>query len=113
MIQQTLDWLKLFIKDKGGVFILGGLIGGGIGFAYYKSEKIIKEYVVERNTELKQDLLECKRGRETDKQDFLNNMREVWYFSEQLKGGFKEAEISNRKEAENKAEVLKTLNKPR
>lgn len=106
-IQGFLDWAKVFIKDKGGVLIAGFLIGGGIGFSYYKSEKRVKEYVELRNSQLEQDLKECKIGRETDKDDFLNNMKDVWFFSEQLKNGFQVAETQSRQQADEKSKKLK------
>lgn len=107
-VQKFLDWVKVFIRDKGGVLITGFFIGLGIGYSFYKSEKRIKEYVENDNAQLQLVITQCEKGRRADKEDFLKNMKDLWYFSEQLKSGFKDVEKESREIAEKKESILAT-----
>lgn len=107
-VQKFLDWAKIFVRDKGGVLIAGFFIGISIGYSFYKSEKRIKEYVETTNRQLQLSIDQCQAGRIADKEDFLNNMREVWHFSEQLKNGFKDIEKESREIIEKKESMLTT-----
>lgn len=108
-IRESLDWLKVFIKDKGGVFILGAFMGVAPMFAFYKSEQKMNKYLEQQTADLKNQVTDCEKRRDTDKDDFLKNMRDVWQFSEQLKNGFQEAEKINREAVDSKTDRLKQL----
>lgn len=105
--KEVLDYLKSLIKDKGGTFALGIIISGGIGLAYYKSEKRVKEYVEADNKRLQLELQECKEGRKTDKQEFFGSFKEVYNFTRELRTDYNEAEEISRKSAEEKNKNLK------
>lgn len=109
VIQAFLDWLKEFMKDKGGILITGTVLGYGIGYTYYLSEKRVKEYVEQENVKLKQEIVLCEEGRENDKKQFLTNMRDIWQFSEQMKNGFKAEETHTRQEVDDKKKTINSL----
>lgn len=109
VITTLLDWVKVQVKDKAGAFVLGILIGGAVVYSFYVSEKRVKEYVETENNRLKQDVINCTEDRKKDKEGFLQQMKELYYFQEQLKNGFQEVEHQSRTLATERKETLNNL----
>lgn len=109
VVTTLLDWVKVQVKDKAGVFVLGILIGGAVVYSFYVSEKRVREYVESENSKLKQDVITCEENRRTDRENFLQQMKDLYYFQEQLKNGFQEVEHQSRNLATEKEETLNNL----
>lgn len=109
VVTTLLDWVKVQVKDKAGVFVLGILIGGAVIYSFYVSERRVREYVESENSKLKQDISTCAEDRRTDRENFLQQMKDLYYFQEQLKNGFQEVEHQSRTLATEKKETLNRL----
>lgn len=109
-ITSLLDWVKVQVKDKAGVFVLGILIGGAVVYSFYYSEKTVRQYVEKENEKLSKDVYVCAEERKKDRENFLYQMKEFYHFQEQMKNGFKEVENQSRALADEKKKKLNELN---
>lgn len=108
-IREIVDYILTLLKDKGGTFIVGTVIGGGLGFSFYDAERTVRGYAESENKRLTKELVDCREGREKDRDGFFDTVREFYEFSESLRSGYKKAEINSREAAAEKEEKLKTF----
>lgn len=108
-VTDLLDWVKVQVRDKAGIFVLGVLMGATVVFPTYKSEERVKEYVEKENERLKKEVENCSESRKKDRDNFLKQMKELYHFQEQIKKGFQEAEHHSRALAEERKGTIKDL----